>query len=202
MKSLILVCFLSYILGSIPFGYIIGKVFKKVDVREKGSKNIGATNVTRTIGITYGIIVLILDVMKGIIAVNLFSQIYVNEIWMIDIELVKMLSGISVVLGHMFSIFLLFEGGKGVATSAGVFLSIAPYIFLISFVIFIIIFLITKYVSASSIAMVLTFTFLLILFQLDKFYIYSTAFIALLIIIKHIPNIKRIINKSELKLNI
>lgn len=176
MKSLILICLLSYIVGSIPFGYIITKIFKKIDIRTQGSGNIGATNVTRTSGILYGIIVLILDFGKGILAVKLFSLIHVGEIWIVDIEIAKALAGICVVLGHMFTIFLSFKGGKGVATASGAFLSMNSYAFSISFIIFLVVFIITKYVSVSSVFMSITYPILLILLQQSAFYIYAAIF--------------------------
>ena len=149
---------LSYLIGSIPFSIIAGKLLKGIDVREFGSGNAGATNTFRVLGKKAGIPVLILDVFKGFIAVNLVwytsyvpsSEIYIN---------LQLTFGIAAVLGHVFPIYVGFRGGKGVATLLGFMLALFPQAAVISIVIFILTLIFSKYVSLSSIFAGLFFPF-------------------------------------------
>ena len=139
----------SYLLGSIPFGFIIGKCHG-IDVRQLGSKNIGATNVTRCVGKFSGKLCFLLDFIKGALPV-LAAQWYLTSppeykvYWVIAVLF-------AAVLGHMFPVFLKFRGGKGVSTAAGAVLALVPYALLIALLVWVVVFLVSRYVSLASIA--------------------------------------------------
>lgn len=196
---------ISYLLGGIPTSYIFGKIFKKIDIRNFGSGNVGATNALRVLGVKMGVTTLILDIGKGFIAVY-FSKLIMQEKGIEQIELFLIFIGMTAILGHIFSIYLGFKGGKGVATSAGVFLALIPIPFLIAFLIFFVIVAISKYVSLGSILAAITLVVgeLIINFQngfSQKGYLIFTIIIALFIIIKHKSNIKRLIAGNENKIS-
>lgn len=182
--------FIGFLVGGIPFGYLIPKIFKKIDIRNYGSKNIGFTNVFRTLGFLYGIPVLILDISKGFF-ITYFSK---------ELSLLPILVGVGAILGHLFSPYLRFRGGKGVATTIGVLLSLAPKNLIFSLIIFLIILLLFSYMSLASIAFALTLPLSFVLLKPEDFLIFLFfLIISLLIILKHLPNIKRLIRKEEPK---
>ncbi|MEN3015339.1 MAG: glycerol-3-phosphate 1-O-acyltransferase PlsY [bacterium] len=203
---ILFVTILSYLLGSIPTGYIIGKL-KGIDITKQGSGNIGMANVFRTLGPIYGITVLLLDASKGFIPT--FIAIELNFPL-----LVILLVGIFSILGHIFSIFLGFKGGKGVATAAGMFLAISPILTLSSFLVWLTTVLLTRYSSLGSILACLWACFLVLLYQFElikisllTFYTAQKAYfcvfvilISIFIIFKHRDNIVRIIKNQEKKL--
>ena len=122
----------SYLVGSIPFALIIGKVFKGIDVRNYGSGNLGSTNAIRTLGLPLGLLVQILDIAKGLVVVLIVSTFFYdvlpfkNQTPFEDITLIKIMAGSAAVIGHTFSVFANFKGGKGINTGLGVFISLAP----------------------------------------------------------------------------
>jgi glycerol-3-phosphate acyltransferase PlsY len=181
----------AYLLGSIPFGYLIPKIWN-VDIRRQGSGNIGATNVLRTLGPVPAIIVFICDMAKGTIPV-LFARQLLLDPWLI------VLAGATAVLGHTFPIFLKFKGGRGSATGLGILLGIAPDIFLGAFILVALIILITRYVSVASLAVPPLVTLAFYLLKRPPAYTLVSGLITLLIIVRHIPNIKRLINGTERK---
>ncbi|ABJ75667.1 glycerol-3-phosphate 1-O-acyltransferase PlsY [Leptospira borgpetersenii] len=192
--------FLSFISGSIPFGYWIALRFGKMDIRKFGSKNIGATNVGRSIGWKFGFPVLVLDVAKGIFPVYL-SGIYIPE-GGVPFQLA---CGVLAVLGHMFSPFLGFKGGKGVATTLGVFLVLTPIACFGAIFVFLVTIKYFKFVSIGSIFASLTlplvyaFSSILLLHEEVSYWILGTmVFISIGIILTHRENIFRILNRSEL----
>ena len=140
MLTMILLCLTTYLIGSIPFAYLYGKHIKKIDIREHGSKNVGATNALRVLGTKAGIIVLVLDILKGLLPVIFFSK-WIGENYS---QFIPVLIGICAILGHTFTVFLKFKGGKGVATSAGVVLALDPIVCAIALLLFAIIVAITK----------------------------------------------------------
>jgi glycerol-3-phosphate acyltransferase PlsY len=184
---------LAYLLGSLMPGYWIGKLIYHKDIRNLGSGNIGTTNSFRTLGVVPGIIIMILDISKGLVAV------IIPQLFGIHNESYLLLIGIFAVIGHVYSIFLGFHGGKAVATSAGVVLGISPTLFIFAAIILILGILISSMVSFSSI---LTFI-LATLFA--YFYMHSVpltvfAFVATLIMLyAHRKNIIRILNNTESK---
>lgn len=191
--STIALLIISYLIGSIPFALIIGKTFFDIDIRNHGSGNIGTTNTFRILGKKAGIIVLILDFLKGMIPVYIAM--------LVNTELPLILVGLCAALGHVYSIFLKFKGGKAVATGAGVILAVQPVIFLILLTAFLITLYIFKYVSLGSIVAVTTL-FILSLFTDDLTFKLVSLFLLIIIIYKHLSNIKRIMNKTEPKVKL
>lgn len=187
----ILTLFLSYLIGSISFALVVGKLFYKTDVRNYGSGNLGATNVFRVLGKKAGLIVAIADILKGTVAC-LLPQILnssVNPIF----------CGLLALLGHIFPVFAGFKGGKAVATATGVLIFLTPFGTLTGFFIFILTLILSKYVSLSSMLAGIAIFIYSVIFE-DKVMIALSLFISVLVIILHRQNIKRIINGTENKL--
>lgn len=187
----ILTLFLSYLIGSIPFALIIGKLFYKVDIREHGSGNLGATNTFRILGKKAGIVVLVADMLKGTLAclLPLLFNSNVNPIF----------CGLLAILGHVYPIFAGFRGGKAVATSTGVFLFLSPFSILTGFIVFVLTLAFSKYVSLSSIFASISVFIYSLLFE-DKLIVALSFFISIFIIFKHRGNIRKIINGNENKI--
>ncbi|MBI5886526.1 MAG: glycerol-3-phosphate 1-O-acyltransferase PlsY [Deltaproteobacteria bacterium] len=182
----------AYLIGAIPAGVIAARIFAGVDPREGGSRNIGATNVGRTAGKTAGIVTLIADVLKGA------APVYVLRHFLHDPLLLSVV-GVSAFLGHIFSVFLGFKGGKGVATALGVFLVVSPLAALGSLVVFIAALLIKRYVSVGSILGAALFPVFLLFIPGGVVYVPLGIVIAVIIIIKHTDNIKRLAAGTENK---
>ena len=180
----------TYFITSIPFGLIIGKIFGK-DVRKEGSGNIGATNVTRVIGKKAGIAVLLLDMLKGYIPTAYAFYFFQGETRII------MLVAVVAVAGHCFSIFLKFNGGKGVATAFGVLLAISPKVTLIIAGLWLGSFLVSGYVSLASIISASLTPISILFIEKDIHLTYATLMMAVIIVAKHSSNIKRLINGTE-----
>lgn len=140
---------LCYVIGAIPTGLIIGKQFAGIDLREHGSKNIGFTNALRVLGPKLGIPVLLIDVIKAALPIFLLPMLGGVEV---GLELHGVLLGLAMLVGNMFNVFLGFAGGKGIATSLGVFLGIAPVTILLALALFLLVFWLTRYVSLGSIS--------------------------------------------------
>jgi glycerol-3-phosphate acyltransferase PlsY len=191
--EIILIIIISYLIGSIPTAYLIGRICGKVDIRKVGSGNVGATNVYRTVGKTAGISVLIIDVLKG------FLPVYVVEILGFD-TIYKICAGLGAIIGHTWTIFLKFKGGRGVATSLGVFLGLTPVPVLIVLLIFILVASISRYISLGSIIGALSLPPLLLFFETENVIKIFGIAVSLLIVIRHTPNIKRLIAGQEHKL--
>ncbi len=190
--ELILVISISYVMGSIPFGLLLTKIFLKKDIREVGSGNIGATNVLRTGNKTIGYLTLILDVIKAVIPVLYIKFKFPELIY---------ISSLSVFIGHVFPVWLKFNGGKGVATYVGILFSI-NYILGIVFVFsWLVIFFISKYSSLASILSSLTIPiFIFLNSNYENKYFFIILFV--LILYTHRENVKRLINKEESKTKI
>ena len=182
---------LAYLCGSIPFGMLIAKT-QNIDIREHGSGNIGATNVTRIIGKKLGFITLIGDVLKGWVIVFLASQWFEKPIFIA-------LAGFMVFFGHLYSIFLRFKGGKGVATGLGIFSFIMPLPTLFSSGIFVLSLKVSGYVSLSSILAAISLPILGIFFKIPLPYIYLASIVGLFTLQKHHENIIRIVQGTEAK---
>ena len=186
-----ILCLLAYLCGSIPFGMLLAKT-QNIDIREHGSGNIGATNVTRIIGKKLGFITLIGDVLKGWVIVFLASQWFEKPILIA-------LAGFMVFFGHLYSIFLRFKGGKGVATGLGIFSFIMPLPTLFSSGIFVLILKLSGYVSLSSILAAISLPILGIFFKIPLPYIYLASIVGLFTLQKHHENIIRIVQGTEAK---
>lgn len=194
----------SYVIGSIPTAIIAGKWLKKIDIREHGSGNAGATNVFRTLGWKAAITVLLIDMFKGFVPVFwLASYIHQNLDSLIYFQL---LAGVCAILGHIWTMFAGFKGGKGVGTAAGVFLGLAPVALSLALLLFVIVVWLTRYVSLGSILAAST---LLIVLLVQKYILndyipdillYVAIVIVVLIWLAHKDNIKRLIKGEENKL--
>src|SRR5690625_4633419 len=186
---------LAYLLGSIPSALLVGKVGYKIDIREHGSGNLGATNTFRVLGTKAGIIVTLADIFKGTIATLI--PLVVSLFY--DIEVSRLLIGVFAVIGHTYPIFAKFKGGKAVATSGGIILGVNPLLFLIMVLTFLIGLYFSKYVSLASmitgvVASILT------LFMKDWFLFVLILTLTIFVFYRHRENIKRIRNKTEPKI--
>lgn len=196
----VLVGLVAYLIGSISFAIIFSKKFAGFDVREKGSKNAGSTNVLRTVGKKAAALTLICDILKGVVAVLI--AILAHKIWKdADLEALKYLAGLFAIIGHTFPVYYGFRGGKGVATSLGVLLMVNPQIGLICLIFALIIMIATRWVSLGSIMAAILFP-LLTVFMIDSFYAkVISVLIGLLVIFNHRANIKRLKDGTENKLS-
>lgn len=195
MTILLIIIIISYLIGSIQSGILIGKIIYKTDVRQFGSKSSGATNIQRTIGLKPGIFVLVLDILKGFLPI-LFIEIFTEE------NILGVMSCIFLVLGHCYPVFHKFKGGKGVATGFGSVVVLLPYIALGIPIALPIIYK-TRYVSLGAILGCIISIFLIILFvalELLPSENLMILFVPLLIIYKHKQNIIRLIQKKENKI--
>jgi glycerol-3-phosphate acyltransferase PlsY len=186
----------GYLAGSIPFGYLLARVIAGKDVRDAGSGNIGATNVARVVGKKLGIVNLLLDALKGAIPVLLVGPLLLPGA---HEQMLEAMVGLCAFLGHCFPVWLKFKGGKGVATGAGLTLAHMPVIFSIGFFAFALIFLLFKTVSLSSIlAALVVLGAVLALKPLDAALI-PFGLMFLILLLRHTSNIKRLLNREELK---
>lgn len=210
MLSTLTVLFISYVLGSIPSAIWVGKAFKGVDVREHGSGNAGTTNTFRVLGVPAGITVFTMDFMKGFIpsfwlsaiAFDLFAGPLAPPAW--DVEaFLKISCGLFAVIGHMYPIFARFKGGKGAATACGMLFGVEPVSIAISFVMFGVIILVTKYVSLASITATLLYPINLLVMrfgldrEVDGSIIVFAIIVAVGIIYRHRSNIQRLKDGTE-----
>ena len=181
---------LAYLIGSIPSGLIIGKTFFNIDVRQYGSKNIGATNTYRVIGLKAALPVFLCDALKGAAGVILLSSY--GPMYMI-------LGGILAMMGHNWSIFLGFKGGRGVATGLGVLIALSPLVALIAFLVWGVIVYFTKLVSLGSIIAAALVPILMYFTGESYWFVGFGALAALFVIVRHWDNIKRLLAGNELK---
>lgn len=194
----------AYLLGSIPSAVWVGKGFFGVDVREHGSKNAGATNTFRILGKKAGIPVLFFDVFKGWLAVRLFASFSHFESGTSQLINFQIALGILAVIGHIFPVYVKFKGGKGVATLLGIILAIHFKAALVAFIIFTVVFVISKYVSLGAIIAAVFFPFILIYgfkVQSASLQYFATA-ISVLLILTHRKNIYRLLKRQENKMEL
>jgi glycerol-3-phosphate acyltransferase PlsY len=199
--TLIAIAVSSYLLGSIPFGYILVRLFRGIDVRSIGSGNIGATNVARSGGKGLAIATLVLDALKGWLPVFLVLTLPVfSASSPAELHTLATFAALMAVIGHMFPVWLAFKGGKGVATGLGVFLALAPKVVLIVLVLFLAIVALTRYVSLGSILAAAAFPAALWWLERNSFPPVALAMCvaaALLIIVRHHQNIARLLAGTE-----
>jgi glycerol-3-phosphate acyltransferase PlsY len=201
LPTLVIIAALSYLLGSIPFGYLLVHVFRGEDVRQSGSGNIGATNVSRTSPLL-GVLTLLLDALKGTAAVALSYKLADRVVAIPTFEQLA-LGALFAVIGHMFPVWLKFRGGKGVATSLGAFVLIAPKAEMIAVGIFIVVVAVSRYVSLGSIVAVAVFP--LMAWLTGRSYLSPTVLAlisisSLLILMKHRDNMRRLWARRESRL--
>ena len=195
---LVIASIVSYLIGSIPTAYIFGKFYKGIDIRQHGSGNVGATNVFRVLGKEAGTIVLVLDILKGLIAVTLVADLFgITEI------IQRVILAVCVVSGHNWTIFLKFKGGKGIATSLGVLIgltitiaSIRPVVLLTVFV-WGLTFLLSRYVSLSSVVASIFLPIIMVTTNQPFEVICLGIVFSIFIVVRHRPNIKRLLSGQE-----
>src|SRR3989338_3594370 len=187
----------AYIIGSIPTAYIFGSVLKGIDIREYGSGNIGATNVFRVIGKGPGIAVLIIDIIKGYISATYLASGFLYLAPVTRPELYRILVGLSAIAGHNWTLFLKFKGGKGVAASAGVAIGLIPKIFWLGFLVWLVTFFITGFVSLASIIAIISVPIFTLAFGEPAEIVVFMCLLCLIIIYKHKPNIRRLARGEE-----
>lgn len=203
---IILLSLVSYLLGSFPSGYVLTKLVKKIDITTYGSKNTGATNTTRILGKGFGILALLLDVLKGVIVILILSIFKLEQFYIVGGYNIIAMYGIFAVLGHVFSIYLGFRGGKAVATSLGVLTFINPWMGLLVTVVFVIVAFSSKFVSLGSImaattAIITSSVFYFInpkMVTLENYI--SVLIMATIIITRHHQNIRRLLKGTENKI--
>ena len=191
--GLLLACILSYLIGSIPNGLILGKLLWHVDLREYGSHNIGATNAWRTLGKGPGIMICVLDLLKGVVGVWLGT-------FFSGAALALVLGGIFAIVGHSWSLFLGFKGGKGVATGLGVILMRMPKVTFFVFIIWLLLVFLTRYVSLGSIVAAAMVPVLAWFFDAPLEYILFGLAAAAFVIYRHQSNIGRLLHGTESKI--
>ncbi|MBI3260636.1 MAG: glycerol-3-phosphate 1-O-acyltransferase PlsY [Ignavibacteriae bacterium] len=211
MVRLLLIIILSYLAGSLPTAVIISKLFFGFDIRERGSGNMGSTNAFRVLGVKWGIVVQIVDILKGVLAVVVISHLFtgampfVNRTPFEDITVLRLIAGVSAVLGHIFSAFVQFRGGKGINTATGMLIAIAPVDVGIAFTLFLLVVFSSGYISLGSIVAAITIpTAMCIRYNILHVDIagYHTMIffcigIALLVIYTHRANIGRLMSGNE-----
>jgi acyl phosphate:glycerol-3-phosphate acyltransferase len=200
LGTCLLIAAVTYLLGSIPTGYLLVRVFRHEDIRAVGSGNIGATNVLRTVGKGLGAATFLLDMLKGSTAVWVGGLIGTMLIPDVPLRSAQALAALCAVLGHMFPIWLKLRGGKGVATGFGVFLVAAPWAALAAISVFILVLLLSRFVSLASIlgaGLFPVFAFFMVTGQKPAVFITVQFAVALLIIVKHHQNIRRLLAGTE-----
>jgi len=208
--SFLVIILLSYLLGSIPTSIWVGKIYKKIDIRKYGSGNAGATNTFRILGWKAGVIVALIDLAKGFTAAYFISNLgyVVGDIpahvgaWDTHVFM-QVVAGVSAVIGHMFPLYAKFKGGKGVITAAGMLYAIEPYSISVALLVFIIVLFTSHYVSLASISAAFIYPFVMLfmryvlMIHLDGSQIVFASILAAGLIIKHISNIRRLLNGEE-----
>jgi acyl phosphate:glycerol-3-phosphate acyltransferase len=215
MERLALIIILSYLVGSIPTSVMYGKWFRGIDIRKHGSGNAGGTNVFRVLGWKPGVGVIIFDGLKGYIAVAVIARLYFDLSIpfpstgpLEEFTIVQIIAGSAAILGHIWTLFAGFKGGKGIATAAGMMIGIAPIEFAVSVVVFMVVLTVSRFVSLGSISAAVAFPLTLFfrwnIFQVEiedySTLVYFSLVIAALLIFTHRGNIKRLIQGTENKL--
>jgi len=216
MLNLLVIALLSYLVGSIPPSIIMSKIVKGIDIRKHGSGNAGGSNVFRVLGWKYGISVILLDALKGAIAVLLVARLYYgnfpfpNATPFDDFTLVQIIAGVFAIIGHIWTIFAGFKGGKGIATGLGILVSIVTIDMLLGLVVFAVVVSISKYISLGSLAAAFSVPIIMIIrenvFDVDISGYHTilplTIFLAFLVMFTHKANIKRLLQGNENKIKI
>ena len=197
--AFILAVLSAYLIGSFPTSFILAKVLKGVDIRQAGSKNAGATNVLRVVGKVPAVITLVVDVLKGVIVVTLVADYFYSFDQYFLYEFYRPFLGLVVIAGHIWSVFLGFRGGKGVATTIGVAAVIAPIALIPTIMIWLAVFFLTNFVSLASIVSLLIFPVIACACQYPFYTIFFSVIICFIVIWKHSDNISRLLKGEENK---
>lgn len=216
MLNLLIIVILAYLVGSIPTGILITKAVKGIDIRQHGSGNAGGTNVFRILGWKYGVLTILLDALKGAVAVVLIARLYLgdfpfpNATPFDDFTLVQIFAGLFAVIGHIWTVFASFKGGKGIATSLGFLIAIITIDMLLALAVFFVVVTISRYVSLGSILAAISVPLILIVRE-NIFHVdiqgYHTIlpfaiFIALLVIYTHRANVGRLLKGNENRISL
>lgn len=216
MLNFIVIVFLSYLVGSIPTSIIISKLVRGIDIRDHGSGNAGGSNVFRVLGWKFGVLTILLDATKGAIAVVVIARLYLgsfpfpNATPFDDFTLVQIIAGVSAVLGHIWTVFAGFKGGKGIATALGFLITIITVDMLLALAIFIAVVSFSKYISLGSIAAALSIPVIMIIREnIFNAHIqsYGTILpfaiaIAVLVLYTHRANVVRLLNGNENRISL
>ena len=193
---------ISYLLGSIPFAYLLGRILKGIDIRKFGSGNVGATNAFRVLGPSWGIIVLILDTLKGVISVTWVANFFLIY-WDHSGIVLRIIFGIACICGHNWTLFLRFKGGKGVATSLGVLAGLGVavielrFILFLVFLVWLVTFLILRFVSVASVLSAISLPIFMLIFHQSKELLILSIVLAIFIIIRHKKNLLGLLRGQE-----
>jgi len=205
MYTLLVIILLSYLIGSFPTSVVWGRLTRRIDIRDYGSKNPGGTNAVRVLGWQAGIVVLCVDIAKGALAAALVAKIRIDPI-ALDHELIQIIAGISAVVGHVWTVLAKFKGGKGVATAAGTLIAIYPWAALICFLVFMMIAMTTRYISVGSVTAASILPFVLIITErmsdnnISNSLLFCVFLLSGLIVYTHRANIRRLMEGTETRL--
>jgi glycerol-3-phosphate acyltransferase PlsY len=211
MLPVAIIAVLSYLVGSIPTSIIVARISRGIDIRQYGSGNAGGTNVIRVLGWKIGTLVILVDMAKGLVATMVLARLmygsipFENSTPFDDFTVVQIIAGCAAILGHIWTLFAGFRGGKGIATAAGMLIGIAPLEVAVSFGVFAIVFLVSHYVSLGSLSAAVTFPLTMFfrenvfLVEIEGYHtlIFFSIAISLLIIFTHRTNIKRLVKGTE-----
>lgn len=203
---LVLIIALSYLLGSIPVGYLLARALKGIDIRHCGSGNFGATNVFRIVHPAAGVVVLVLDMLKGLIPVILFGDFLLQRSPHLDAIVIRLILGLAAVCGHNWTIFLKFKGGKGVATTAGALLGLSFKIASLGLIaglclgVWVLVLLASGFVSLASIVTACTLPIFAVIFDQPFKLIVFTIVLCLFVVYRHKSNIRRLLRGEEGKI--
>jgi glycerol-3-phosphate acyltransferase PlsY len=197
----LVIALIAYLLGSIPFGYVLVRLFRKEDIREQGSGNIGATNVVRSGAKGLGALTFLLDALKGYVAVAAAAWVLdLHALQQVSLQSATAVAALAAIVGHIFPVWLGYKGGKGVATAFGVFVAVAWLPAVASLLVFIVVFALSRYVSLGSIlgaAAFPVFAFLAPHFPYEASIIAVILIVPLIVVVKHRQNIDRLIHGTE-----
>jgi len=207
MLWIITAIIISYLIGSIPTAYIFGRVLKGIDIRKFGSGNVGATNALRVLGKGPGIIVLALDIIKGLVPVIFLADSLFPKVNFTSADILRIIIGISCICGHNWTVFLNFKGGKGIATTLGVLLGLSAKIYGLKIVLvlvlgtWLVIFLVSRIVSLASVVAGLSLPIYGIFFKLSRVMLIASMVLSAFVILRHKANLKRIFQGKEPQLS-
>ncbi|WP_157950194.1 glycerol-3-phosphate acyltransferase [Vallitalea okinawensis] len=189
--------FVGYLFGCFQSSYFIGKFIKKIDIRDLGNGNAGASNTTVAFGAKYGLIVAVLDILKAVVSIAIMRLIFKNSVPEIELYNILFLNGLFVIIGHNFPFFMSFKGGKGTASLLGMLLAIDFRLGLLGILVMVVIPLVTDYIVLGTMGLIILLIGGTLLIHNHVVSLLIVTFIAAMSVYKHIPNLKRIINGSE-----
>ena len=205
--ALIRAIIISYLIGSIPTAYIFGRIVKGVDIRKHGSGNVGATNAFRVLGAGFGITVLLLDALKGVVCVVNLADYVLGRGFALNSLMLRVILGLTAVAGHSWTVFLNFKGGKGMAVTLGVLVGLSikfpvlRIILLAEIALWLAVFLSSRIVSLASIVSAIAFPVFFIIFRQPPYLVLMSLILSLLIVFRHKSNIFRLLRRQESQIN-